>query len=314
MPLITFDESLYRVTGRPEDNDEIAFDVYENYLSNIIEFIRTTYRNNFFPYVIKETSDIKVNSLISTDYLKRFLFLGWNTECLVKINDIRSDIDLLRVNNQWKPIQVYYSIYSLCEATNYSLTLQKLESHSKCLRQMSEYFTKTPFKPWRCSFTGYSGNKKIKSTISPINFSENISIPNSLQRAGITSEEVLACCLRAEHKHRINDYKPKKGQTLKYLYDPKNTSLLHFLYRLRRKSNYEDVGIFLANAPDEKIANFSENLTSICYYTNALNEIVILRRIGKPLMVKIMSEFVRKHQNTTPIEKRLNIYKSSFAE
>lgn len=314
MPLITFDESLYRITGRPENKEEIGFDVYENYLSNIIELIETTYKNRFLLNAIKNTENMKQNTSISPDYLKRFLFLGWNTECLVRINDVRSDIELLRVNNQWKPIQVYYSIYSLCEASNYSLTLQKLESHSKCLRQMSEYFAKTSFRPWSCSFKGYSGNKRIPSTILPINFSQGINIPNSLKRQGITSEEALACCLKAEHNHRINDYKPKKGQTLKYLYDPKNTSLLHFLYRLRIKSNYKDVGVFLANAPDEKIASFSKNLTSICSYTNALNEIIIARKIGKTSMLKIMNEFIKKHQNTTPIEKRLKIYNSSLAQ
>lgn len=312
MPLITFDESLYRVTGRPENEDEIGFYVYENYLNNIIELIESVYKDGFLSNVIKDTSSIKQNGSISTDYLKRFLFLGWNTECLVRINDVRSDIELLRVNNQWKPIQVYYSIYSICEASNYSLTLQKLESHSKCLRQMSEYFSNTSFEPWNRSFVGYSGNKKTATTILPINFAPDINIPNSLKRQGITSEEVLACCLKAEHNNRIDDYKPRKGKTLKYLYDPKHTSLLHFLYRLRIKSNYKNVGTFLANAPDEKIASFSKNLNLICTYTNALNEIIIARRIGKKSMLKIMNEFINKHQNTKAIEKRLKIYSSSL--
>lgn len=310
MPLITFDESLYRITGIPEDKDEIGFDVYENYLSNIIELIQSTYKDRFLLDIIKNTKNIKQNTSISPDYLKRFLFLGWNTECLVRINDVRSDIELLRVNNQWKPIQVYYSIYSLCEASNYSLTLQKLESHSKCLRQMSEYFERTSFRPWNYSFKGCSGNKRTPAAILPINFNKSLSVPNSLKRQGITPEEVLACCLKAEHNNRIDDYKPKKGQTLKYLYDPKNTSILHFLYRLRIKSNYKNVGVFLANAPDEKIVSFSKNLTLICSYTNALNEIIIARKIGKTLMLKIMNEFIKKHQNTTPIDKRLKIYNS----
>ncbi len=308
MPLISFDKSLYWATDRPEDEEEIAFDVYENYLENIISLINSKYKNRFITYLAKNTVNIKQNSSISNDYLKRFLFLGWNTECLVRINDSISDIELLRVNNQWKPIQVYYSIYSLCEAANYTLSLQKLESHSKCLRQMSKYFSNSSFEPWKYSFIGYAGNKKVSSTIKPINFTQGIKVPNSLKRAGITPEEVLACCLQAEHKHRIEDYKPNKNGKFKYLYDPGNTSLLHFLYRLRIKSNYKNVGVFLAKAPDAKIRSFSENLTLICSYTNALCEIIILRRIGKKAMIQIMNEFIKKHRNTSAISKRLVMY------
>lgn len=309
MPLINFDESLYWATDIPEDYEEVAFDVYEHYLESIVGLIKSQYSVNFFTVIAELTLGIKQNSSISTDYIKRFLFLGWNTECLVKINDTLPDVELLRVNNQWKPIQVYYSIYSLCEATHYAITTQKLESHFNCLKAISEYLSKKSFYPWSYSFTGYLGSKKINRTIKPINFSSGLIIPNSRQRQDVTDEQVLACCLQAEHRNKIDDYKPRRKGALKYMYNPGYTSLLHFLYRLRIKSNYKDVGIFLAKAPNEKVTNFSKNLTSVCTCTNALMEIIIARRIGKGAIIEIMEEFVKKHKNTQPIAKRLEQYK-----
>ena len=308
MPLINFDESLYWAIDVPETDEEVAFDVYENYLESIVEQIKANYSIDFINSIATQTQTIKPNISLSVDYIKRFLFLGWNTECLVKINDALPDVELLRINNQWKPIQVYYSIYSLCEATNYSLTSQKLESHSKCLKAMSEYLSKKPFSPWSYTFTGYLGNAKNPRTITPNNFSSGIIIPNSLKRSAISDEQVIACCLQAEHRNRISEYKKPKNGPLKYMYDPGHTSLLHFLYRLRIKSNYKNVGIFLAKAPDKKITNFSKNLTSVCTYTNTLFEIIINRRIGKKQMLNVMEEFAKKHKNTQPIKERLEKY------
>lgn len=310
MPLINFDESLYWVTDIPEKSDEVAFDIYENYLESIINLIKVKYQAKFITSMASVTQDIKPNTSLSIDYIKRFLFLGWNTECLVKINDAIPDVELLRVNNQWKPIQVYYSIYSLCEAAYYSITTQKLESHTKCLKAMSEYLSRKPFNPWSYTFTGYLGNAKKLRTIVPNNFNTGIVIPNSLKRNDITDEEVLACCLQAEHRNRIKDYKKSKNGTLKYMYNPGHTSILHFLYRLRIKSTYKNVGIFLAKAPDKKIVNFSKNLTLVCTYTNVLFETIIARRIGKKQMLEVMEEFAKKHKNTKPIAERLEKYKT----
>lgn len=280
MNFLDDNESWYSFTDIPESEDEIGFDVYENYLDNIVRNIKLEYKNKFLAAVAQNTSSMKGGNGFSLEYIKRFLFLGWNTECLVKINDSLPDVELLRINNQWKPIQVYYSIYSVCEATYHALTNQKIESHAGCLRHMSEYLSKSPHKPWSYAFIGYQGNKRVPRTIKPINFTKGLIIPSPLQRNSASSEETIACCLQAEHRNRIRDFRPQKKQ-YKYLHDPKHTTLLHFLYRLRIKSNYKDVEIFLAKAPEGKIRSFSSNLTSICKYTNALCEIIILRRIGK---------------------------------
>jgi hypothetical protein len=220
MQEIDFGQSLYWVTDVPEGEEEVAFDVYENYLESIVSLIREKYEDKFISSIATDTSKIKAGTLLSIDYIKRFLFLGWNTECLVKINDSLPDIELLRVNNQWKPIQVYYSIYSLCESTNYALTSQKKESHSGCLKSMSEYLSKHSFHPWSYAFNGYLGNSKTSRTITPINFSHNLIVPNSLKRQNISSEEVIACCLQAEHRNRIDDYRPQKKGPYKYITFP----------------------------------------------------------------------------------------------
>ena len=311
MPIIGFDESIYRITGMPFSDEEIAFDVYQNYLENWVGFIKSKYKtyDDFIISISQLANKLQKSTNIDIEYIKRFLYLGWNTEDLVRLNDKNIIYnDMLKVNNQWKPIQVYYSIYSLSEAACYSLTRMKAESHSKCLSSISNYFKTTKIEPWNLGFTGYMGNKKIISTIEPINFSKGIATPNSLTRVNTSPEEMIATCLKAEHKNRIKQHQKTGKKDLKYLYNPGLTTIFHFLYRLRIKSNYKEVEIFLSDAPENEVKAFSKNLTKINLYTNTLLEILILKKIGKKVLFEIMDEFVDKFNKKSVIRLRKQKY------
>ena len=311
MPLADFGESLYRVTGKPLLGEEIAFDVYANYLNNWVSFIESRYKNyDYFIYdALAKTTKIQGNRGLDIEYIRRFLYLGWNTEDLVSVNDKNiSSSDIIRVNNQWKPIQVYYSIYSLSEAAAYSLVNVKTESHSKCLNNVSLFLKKINIPPWNMGFTGYLGNRKITTSISPINFTPTIRIPNSLTRVSANAEEIIACCLRAEHRNRIREHERAKNECFKYLYDPGFTTIFHFLYRLRIKSNYKEVEIFLSDAPENLITSFSENLTKINRYTNTLLEILIFKKIGRNKLIQLMGEFIDKFNKKSIIGARMAKY------
>ena len=64
---------------------------------------------------------------------------------------------------------------------------------------------------------------------------------------------MIGTCLIAEHKHRISDKYKKKSGNHKYELDPGPTGILHFLYRLRIKSNYKDAMIMFEPATATKI-------------------------------------------------------------
>lgn len=307
-------KSFYKVTGYPEDPNEIRFDVYEYYLENWVSFIKQKYNefDDFVKFVVNKTKRIQGKKDIDSRYLKRFLYIGWNTEFLLSYNDTNFDTEILRISNQWKPIQAYYSVYSLAEAAIYCLD-SKAESHSSCLKRISEYLVRKSnikdIKPWGLAFEGYKGNKRVSRTISPINFPPGLSIPNALKRKNVSPLESIACCLRAEHRNRIDEWERPKGAVYKYKYDPGLTTFLHFLYRLRIKSNYKDVELFMVNAPDNKIKSFSDNLSFLVKFTNGLLEMLIIRRYGKKGFIKLAGNFLEKNEDAH-IKERVKYYQN----
>ena len=123
---------------------------------------------------------------------------------------------------------------------------------------------------------------------------------------------MLAKCLSVEHKHRIDEEFNKRPGKYKCDFDPGHTSLLHFLYRLRKKANYKDADIFLADAPDLEIQEFDKNLSTICFCTLLLFENFIIRKIGIDSFEKLMNEYLTKNNKHVKLVKRYNIYKGLY--
>lgn len=120
----------------------------------------------------------------------------------------------------------------------------KLDGHIKALRKISEYFVRQGFAPWCLSFCGCLGKDKEQARAN--HFPAGLQIPHSLSRTGIQPIQMVAKCLRAEHANRVDDFFEKGKGLYKYNFDPGHTTILHFMYRLRIKSNYKDVEIFFS--------------------------------------------------------------------
>lgn len=314
MPFLNFGDSLYRITGRPEKDEEIKFHVYSNYLTQIVNYILREYEGaeGLYQRSLGVTNKIQGNgSHLDLNYIKRFLTIGWNTEYLLSYNDDTKNPDILRINNQWKPIQAYYSIYSIAESIVYAMSGAKTENHKSCLKKVSDLFAThgglKQLSPWCFSFSGYRGNKSDPSTISSLNFPSGLIIPNSLKTNDVSPVESIACCLHAEHVNRIDEWERPKGGGYKYLHNPGYTSVFHFLYRLRIKSNYKDGETFMVDAPDLKVKDFSTDLTKIVYFTNLMMETILMRKIGQKALLVLIQEFVRKNRNAQ-IAERARLY------
>lgn len=312
MKIINWEEGLYKITGHPQSDDEFGFDVYQRYLNNLLKYVLTKYPtpNDLILAVKQNAQNLKQNNTLDLNYIQRMLIIAWNTEFLLFYNDKTKDTELLRVNNQWKPIQSYYSVYSLAEATLYCID-KKVGNHTQCLKKISEIFSEnSSFKkltPWSFSFIGYKGNFKQKGTIRPVNFPDNITIPNSLKENELKPIESIACCLKAEHNNRIYEWKkPKNTNVFKYLHDPSYTTIFHFLYRLRIKSNYKNAELFMVEAPEIKIKSFSDCLSFVVYVTNLVLENIIISKIGMASFETIVNKF---NNSNAPIFLRMNKYK-----
>lgn len=141
MPQLEFGDSLYRITGRPMLHEEVGFEVYLRYLKNFTSYIIKAYPkiDDLIANIWTNLSDVKyIKDFTDIKNLRRFLFIAWNTEYLLSVNDKNKDTEILRVNNQWKPIQAYYSVYSLSEAVILTID-HKVESHATCLKKLANF-------------------------------------------------------------------------------------------------------------------------------------------------------------------------------
>lgn len=302
---------IKNLTNPPEYLSTISgkkFETYRYYLKCICLYLSSEYSNlpSFIQYCYEKTRSIKLLKSLDPIEIERYLRIAWNTEFLLTID--YGDPEITRINNQWTPIQAYYSIYSGLEALSYGVNGSHTSSHVKALSKCSDFLIDIGISPWDKAFLGYRG--KDNNSHIPINFPENIIIPHNLQRHGVKPIEMIAKFLKVEHAHRVDDkWKSKKESgCYKYMYDPKPTTLLHFMYRLRVKSNYEEVDTFVTEAPERIIIEFAQSLRTITTWSLALIEILLLRRFGKGKIISQMESYLLMNNDADKVNVRLELY------
>jgi hypothetical protein len=79
---------------------------------------------------------------------------------------------------------------------------------------------------------------------------------------------------------------------------------------LRIKSNYEEIDVFLAQAPDNVIIEFGKNLNFICLATLTLFEIIMIRKMGKANFNCIVGDYLRMNKSASALQDRNKSYLS----
>lgn len=261
-------------------------------------------------FVGNATSSIQPLAALDPDEVESFLKIAWNTEYLLSIN--YGDPELVRISNQWLPIQAYYAVYSGMEAVSYAIDGNHAKSHSKALRKCSDYLTRLGISPWDKAYTGNRG--KSKSAHLPLNFPASLALPHNLQRSGVDPIEMLARCLKAEHSHRIDSkwINKKSSNCYKYEYDPGPTTILHFLYRLRIKSNYHEIDTFVSDAPQQHILQFSISLQLVASWTLTLFELILISRLGSQPVIDQGKKYLAINSSAANLSTRISEYESMF--
>lgn len=290
----------------------IKFETYRFYLVCFRDHLFMEYSDlaGFVGKSAKLSASIKPAKSLDPTPIEPFLRIAWNTEFLLSID--HGDPDIVRINNQWAPIQAYYATYSGLEAVAYAQDGHLPKSHSKTQRKCSDYFVNLGISPWDKAFQGSEG--KSGSAHKPVNFPSSLVIPHNLQRSGVDPLGMIARCLKAEHSHRIDDkWKSKKESgCFKYQYKPGPTTLLHFLYRLRIKSNYQEIDAFVTQAPQNEILEFAEALQALTSWSLALFEIVLIRRFGAQVVLDVAQDYLAANPSATKLSARLSEYAQVF--
>lgn len=102
---------------RINDDDEIRFETYRNYLTAIRNYLIESYGdwNRFAIFCIENVASLQSKPGLDSAWIERFMKLAWNTEYLLSSEPPEPEI--VRINNQWTPIQCYYAVYSAAEAS-----------------------------------------------------------------------------------------------------------------------------------------------------------------------------------------------------
>jgi hypothetical protein len=280
------------------------FETYRLYLLNICKYLISTYSEwrIFGDFVNEKFSTLQPLRTTEVNYIERFLKLAWNTE-YIACRELIDDISIIRINNHWKLIQIYYSIYSAGEALSYLIDGQKSDSHIRCLRKISDFLIRRKISPWDLAFTGCK-----REGYKPINFPCNLKIPHNLKR-NVNPIESIAACLKAEHPHRIKETFKKNPGKFQIDHDPGPTTILHLSYRLRIKSNYKDADIFIIDSPpDEYIIEFSKNLSQLCFWTLLLFELIIIKRWNKTKLIELINKYLSLNQDAQQLITRRDYY------
>lgn len=302
MPIVT--------DSRLNSEADIKFETYRGYLDAVRRHIYQTYGSwkHFGRTCIDQTLHMQGIGVFDQPWVERFLKIAWNTEFI--LSDGAKDVELVRINNQWSPIQAYYAIYACGEALAYVLDGNKADGHQKTLTKLTDYFEKNSLSPWNLSYEGPRG--RTCQDHKPHNFSADIRIPHNLQRSDVTPQELIAKCLKAEHANRVDDTWQKRRCQFKYNFDPGRTSLLHFMYRLRIKSNYKEIDLFVSQAPAAKILNFNTSLQYICFYTLLYMEVALARKCKKSFLLALGDKYLTVNPRAHKLKRRLEFYNSQI--
>ncbi len=299
--------TFYEVFGTPVTDSEYAFETYSNYVQAYSHLIRENGDiADFAEFVLSNTTSIQRDRTRNLDYILEYLSIGWNTEFLLRLL-MDTSPNLLRIMNHWKPVQAYYVIYAIGNATLYALQGDEIKSHSKAIRGLSNKFAveNNKFKPWCYASVRPIGKRENSHQIK--NFPNGTTPSHNLSNPLTDPKGVVACCLKALHKKRVKEGY-KDAHTYKYLHNPGPTTIFHFLYRMRIKCNYQDVVTFTTKAPSEKIIGFCSNIVDICNYTSCLLEIHILRKIGLSSLEDIYNKFNQLNPDNEALANRISIY------
>lgn len=299
--------------GRIKDDDEIRFETYLNYLTAIRNYLIESYGdwNGFAIQCFENIASLQSKPGLDSAWIERFMKLAWNTEYLLSSEPPEPEI--VRINNQWTPIQCYYAVYSAAEAYCCALDGQKSDGHTPTLRKMTAHLIKTGMAPWNLAYHGPQGRDKNQAR--PLNFPQDLRLAHNLQRHDVQPIGLIARCLKAEHTHRIDERhisQSTKGRRPKAVIDPGDTGLLHFLYRLRIKANYQKMDIFLAAPSTDRSREFFEALRMVCNWSLTMMEITLARRCRPASIFAMADRYLKINPRAGGLIDRFKFYRSIF--
>lgn len=266
---------------------------------------------------IKYFHQIQRSQTCDFDRVKKVLWNSWSTEYALRVTGIQDVNDFYRYSIHWNFPQAYYSVYLNMHAFYIAKGIQD-RSHDQLLKAFSKHIVSNQYP--KCISFYRTGSLSREETIN-LNSSEQKNSLKGIHSKG-NAEAQISIFLKSTRQRLAEDKKQKwqtssrpilnkSGTPLKSfkqehwdkVYESlHDTTILDLLYRLRIKSNYEDIQTFI-NAD----IDFKKLHKSICYiveYINFVHEAYLAKCIGYKKFSELVNEF--------PCHFKTNIIKDRF--
>jgi hypothetical protein len=224
---------------------------------------------------------------IDHDQVRRSLANAWGTELLLALSGrYAHDDEVLRLANNWAVVQAYYVVYHATQALAVAKGFPRPDSHPKTQNQYLSFWVRRPFdiSPWTLGadasgwrncptgktidptihvWTGCSSSTQLSLAAKAYRTTRDDAVAEAVERLREKKRAERRKAWLTEETTRIDKgRKPRKEPTWP---KPHLTaaerqgadarvpphSLIHYLYRLRIKTNYVDSAMFTDGPPDE---------------------------------------------------------------
>jgi hypothetical protein len=257
----------------------------------------------------------------------RLLRIVWQTELAARVSDVYDDDMLRRVAAQTLPVQVYYAVFNAARAMAASAGTT-CGTHQAVHRDFESQRARRSYRSWGVTLAG--------DPLSPADciLMPAITTPKSFNPMELTRqpEDYVWSALRMTRRWKIDSVredwlkkdKTKAGKPRKNLPAAERagliaglrpTTLMDFLYELRRRSNYEGVDEYGSDAEDACVERFHRGLLHVADMGLLHYETMLVQYVGMQAYedeVGAWSAAKISSWTTETVERRLRAIKIAF--
>jgi len=289
------------------DDSHRRFTTYKNYLLSLNYLLQLLYPN--YESILSTLKDIRPKPDSDFNRVRSLLMNSWNSELLLNLPFLFQE-DFLKFSNHWSPVQSYYSIYLSLRALIVAKNMGARGDHSTTLQVVSSNFIQgekiIPY-PWNilldcsnyCCIREASTVSFINPLENPFYFRKNL---NKLQDSvclfiKTTRERIIKeKCQEWKESHPLKN-RPRKrlkqGVKKTISKSTRPISIFDCLYRLRIRSNYQDVDIFILGSSVPETKHYFSAICNITDKTLFVLEKFLFDCLGKTNMNKIIDEYLK---------------------
>lgn len=291
---------------KPSENTQ-RYWVYSNYIVSISRLIAQAYpADSALAGQITASKGFQKLSRkgeINRDEIAVLLRHSWFTELL--LSEAQKSKDLLIYANPWSMVQSYYAIYPGVRAYFAALNRPVKKTHQTTLgticSDLTSYKNRFP-QPWRTVFADDPAEDSIKLVNGPARLTLNLRNPLA-SLPGSDPWQFYGLLLRTTRarqvKKSISDWKRTNGRKRIYQREREQliaslrpTTMFDFLYRLRTRSNYQDIDSFaFSDVTTSDAVDLQQAICHVVYATLFVFESMIAKVGGKKWFAGLVNEF-----------------------